>query len=191
MTENCRLRLWRTAPSPLRTVLASCGMLLAVLSMAGCGGTTKLNLAPVSGIVLYDGQPVVGAVVEFIQTGSPVRSVAITDDQGAFTLTSLKPGDGALVGINQVTVTKRTKSEHPAATAPSAPIESISDPHERRLASMNSSVAAKSAAAAVNTPNGKRPRDLLPAKYAAAKTSGLEYEVVEGMENSFQIVLAD
>ena len=160
--------------------------------MAGCSGDDAPQLAPVSGIVLYNGQPVNGAVVEFVQPGAPLRSIGVTDDSGAFKITSMSPGDGAIVGMNKVTVIKRTKVNHPAAdSSPTVPLDSIADPNERRLASMKNSVAEKTAASEAVREQSKKPSDLLPPKFAKTETSGLEFDVQPNGPNEFQIVLSD
>lgn len=165
---------------------------LFVMSLSGCGEKGP-RIAPVSGVVLYDGKPVEGATVEFVVPGAPFRSVGSTDDDGAFEITSLKPGDGATVGTNKVTVTKRTKSTAgtPAAEPVIVDLESISDPEERRMAASKNSVIQKTAAHESGAATQQRPRDLLPAKYAKVETSGLEFEVEAGQANEFQIVLSD
>lgn len=167
---------------------------LAWVLVSGCGGgSSGPELAPVKGIVLYDGQPVEGCVVEFLKAGSPTRSMGFTDESGQFELTSFAPGDGAPVGTNQVIVFKRTKPTHTASVTPEAvSLETISDPNERRLASMTNSVDQKLAAASLATGKGaQKQRDLLPPKYADAGTSDLEFEVTSGGPNDFQIVLTD
>lgn len=161
--------------------------------ICGCGGgSSRPTLAPVNGIVLYAGRPVEGAVVEFLQEKSPVRSMGYTDANGGFQLTSYVTRDGAPLGLNKVAVTKRTKVDHPGAAEPeTVPLESISDPHERRQASMKNSVEKKFAADPGGAGKNAKPRDLLPVKYAKTETSGLEFTVKAGADNMFQIVLTD
>lgn len=177
-----------TATSRLWLVLAG----FTAICMAGCSGDDGPQLAPVSGIVLYNGQPVNGAVVEFVQPGAPLRSIGYTDESGAFKITSMSPGDGAIVGVNKVTVIKRTRVDHPAADVLQAvPLDSIADPNERRLASMKNSVAEKTAANEAGRERSKKPSDLLPPKFAKTETSGLEFDVKPDGLNEFQIVLSD
>lgn len=85
-----------------RTVLY-CGLLVALLPLAGCTGSDRPDLVPVSGQVLIDGEPVADASLQFIPSGSrPAR--AKTDAQGNFTLTTFKDGDGCVPGTHQVVV---------------------------------------------------------------------------------------
>jgi hypothetical protein len=73
-----------------------------VLSATGCGGQ---KLIPVKGIVSYDGKPLANASVTF-NTQEPRGRDAhgSTDANGAFHLSTFKPGDGALRGTYKVTV---------------------------------------------------------------------------------------
>lgn len=59
---------------------------------------------PVTGEVLYDGQPVEGASVVFTSDGPPAHGT--TDAQGKFTLRTFAAGDGATLGEHRVTITK-------------------------------------------------------------------------------------
>jgi hypothetical protein len=88
---------------PMRLVV---GVIL--LSILGCGGSQKL--APVSGKVTLDGKPLANALVSFQPIaekasleGAPGSS-GKTNDQGEFTLMSIKGGNGAWVGKHRVFV---------------------------------------------------------------------------------------
>lgn len=76
-----------------------------VCALAVCVGCDRgPRLVPVSGVVLLDGQPVANAAVLFIPAeGRPAEGT--TDAEGKFTLQTFQPGDGALVGTHDVTVT--------------------------------------------------------------------------------------
>ena len=79
-------------------------MLLGVcLIVVGCGGAEGPTLVPVSGKVLLDGEPVAGALVQFIPSSGPL-SGGQTNDQGEFTLTGPGNRPGAIVGSYIVTV---------------------------------------------------------------------------------------
>lgn len=167
-----------------------CPLLLTAVIGSGCGGPLRPKLAPVSGIVLYNGKAIEGAVVEFVREKLPVRSMGSTDDSGQFALTTFAPGDGAPIGEYQVTVTKRTLAEESEEDLIITPPEDIKDSaakaelwNQRMARTVDTKVAAQAAA--------KKARNLLPAKYADPKTSGLEFEVKDGVPNEFQIVLTD
>jgi hypothetical protein len=79
--------------------------------LVGCGGPEAPEaVQAVKGQVIYRGQPAVGAIVVFHKvgadpnTGQPSGKVL---DDGTFTLTSYRPGDGAAEGEYRVTVSWR------------------------------------------------------------------------------------
>ena len=74
---------------------------LALVGMTGCGNP---GMAKVSGTVTWRGTPVPDAVVQFLPTSKPGAG-GRTDAEGRFSLTTLKPGDGAYVGQGRVTIT--------------------------------------------------------------------------------------
>ena len=76
--------------------------------LAGCGQESASGVHPVRGRVLYNGRPAANAQVTFHPLGDTkrdtVRAVGTADEQGYFSLTSFKDGDGAAAGEYQVTV---------------------------------------------------------------------------------------
>jgi hypothetical protein len=73
---------------------------LAGLLAAGCGGP---KIAPVRGRVTVNGQPVPDGKIRFIpEHGRPAIGSIAAD--GTYTLTTNKPGDGALVGTHRVSI---------------------------------------------------------------------------------------
>ena len=82
-------------------------------ALAGCGNPA--GLFPVSGKVLYRGEPTAGAVVYFhrqAKPGDPSRPIpyGIVEDDGRFELTSDDLGNGALPGSYVVLVEWRDNS---------------------------------------------------------------------------------
>lgn len=76
------------------------GWLLATL-VTGCGGGPEL--VPVTGKVMYNGQPLPFGVVMFQpNAGQPAQGEIQPD--GTFTLSSFKPDDGAVIGTHRVSV---------------------------------------------------------------------------------------
>ena len=71
-----------------------------VLLLAGCGGP---RLGKVSGRVTIGGQPVAEGVILFHPEAGPAAVGAIRPD-GTYELTTLKPGDGAVVGTHRVAI---------------------------------------------------------------------------------------
>jgi hypothetical protein len=86
--------------------LCVCGLLVA----SGCGSSSKYKLAPVSGTVSLDGQPLSGAAVNFQPSASGDSanvgpgSNAITDDAGHFELNTIHDKVGAVVGSHRVRI---------------------------------------------------------------------------------------
>jgi hypothetical protein len=73
---------------------------LSCVLLAGCGGP---RLGTVSGRVTVGGEPVTSGVVMFQPDDGPAAVGAIGPD-ATYTLTTRKPGDGALVGRHRVTI---------------------------------------------------------------------------------------
>lgn len=71
---------------------------------AGCGGgTDNPPTHQVSGVVLYNGEPLSNVGVTFYP--SEGRSAAgKTDSQGKFSLTTFEPNDGAIAGEHKVAI---------------------------------------------------------------------------------------
>jgi hypothetical protein len=75
--------------------------------MVGCGGGSDFAVAPVSGQVTLDGQPLPKAIVTFVPTeGGAERpsSVGETDSQGNFTLWTTTGEVGAIPGTHKVMI---------------------------------------------------------------------------------------
>lgn len=91
-----------------------------VLAVCGCGGGSELNLAPVKGKVLLDGQPLAGVSVSFIPdtakgTTGP-QSGGTTNDQGEFTLSAPDGGEGAVVGFHLILVSPPFREDQGSST---------------------------------------------------------------------------
>jgi hypothetical protein len=97
------------APCESRT--ASLLLAFGVLALVGCG--TDLPLAPVSGTVTFEGQPLAGASITTqpigVDSDSPGSgSFGQTDDQGRFELELVKPAvKGAIIGEHRVIITPK------------------------------------------------------------------------------------
>lgn len=92
--------------SRLSTLFAAGGLLLVCL---GCGDRGK-PLAPVSGVVTFDGKPLAGGIVNFqpvAAAGSNIAgkgSAATCDDQGRYHMTTVDGQPGAVVGEHRVRI---------------------------------------------------------------------------------------
>jgi len=125
---------------------------LLALAAAGCG-KAKPATAPVTGRVLLDGKPVAGAAVMLEPVGGGVPARGSTGADGSFTLSTFGRDDGALVGRHRVSVSKFV-------------VEGVA--------------ANELGLEAAPGPPGLQPKAALPARYADAKTSGLEATVEAG-----------
>lgn len=77
---------------------------VSIFSLAGCGGADLPELGEVTGTVTLNGQPVEGALVEFIpDSGRP--SSGVTDAEGVYTLTYTAEASGAVTGTHTVNIT--------------------------------------------------------------------------------------
>jgi hypothetical protein len=91
----------RNSLRALRFCVSSLG--LWALTFAGCN-RSGLNLAPVSGVVRYNGAPVAHAGVMFVPETGPY-AIGTTDAEGRFTLKTANH-EGAIVGSHKVAISK-------------------------------------------------------------------------------------
>jgi hypothetical protein len=91
-----------------RLFLAACtGILIGTIGVAAGCNRRDLDLAPVEGLVLFDGAPVADAAVVFapVDAEKTLPAVGSTDAEGKFTLiTANRPG--AIVGNHRVAISK-------------------------------------------------------------------------------------
>jgi len=97
------------------SLATACGVIL--LAMIGCSPAT---MAQVSGTVTSKGKPVPDAVVQFVAQNSP-GAVGRTDAAGQFSLSTLKPGDGAFFGMFQVKIEPFLPGADPDNPSPPPP----------------------------------------------------------------------
>jgi hypothetical protein len=142
-------------------------LLVALVAWVNGCGADERGMAPVSGTVRYNGQPLAKAYVVFAPEEQGARSATgSTDENGHYRLTSFAPDDGARVGKHRVIVG--------AVSGPEMPDNPDLMPE-------------------VNGQPGKQqPSKLLtPARYNSYDTSGLTAEVVAGKKNVFDFDLTD
>ncbi len=150
----------------MRILPATLAVMLVVL--AGCQSRptdpNRPKTVPVSGTVTYKGQPVEGATITFVSTAGKRGAVATTDAAGHFTMTTFEPKDGAIPGTYQVSIQKTVLEGAPAEEATGKGGEE---------------------------PPAGVAKDLLPAKYKNAATSGLTVEIKEGGTKDLKFELTD
>jgi hypothetical protein len=83
-----------------------------VLLASGCG-ESRGDLAPVTGHVQLDGQPLSGALVQFVPLeGTGVVSTGRTDDSGNYEMMATRTAMGASRGENEVRITTFEIEDH-------------------------------------------------------------------------------
>lgn len=89
--------------------------------VSGCTKKSELKLVPVRGKVLWNGEPLEGAHVNFYSDGKNL-ALAVTDEFGEFELET-RERKGAVVGKHRVAITKHEPPvDVPATNAPSGPM---------------------------------------------------------------------
>ena len=97
-------------------------LLAALVWVSGCGESGVAPTVKATGIVTYKGQGLSGVNVTF--TPDKGRSATgTTDPAGKFTLSTFKPGDGAVEGLHKVTITPTAGSEPMPGTPEAAKAE--------------------------------------------------------------------
>src|SRR5262245_13521483 len=91
-------------------------LLLAVLVQAGCG-SANMKVAPVSGTVTLDGNPLKKASVTFLPRAGGRPSFGVTNDQGRYILEYSMQELGAEVGACTVNITTRNTGDDSGAKA--------------------------------------------------------------------------
>lgn len=149
-----------------KKIVVALVMVGSSLALAGCGGPARPAMAPASGTVMFQGKPLEGADVVFMNEASPRNASGKTDAQGKFRLTTYDSFDGAILGEYRVTVAKTQVNE--------AMTGNVDDPSAGYGAAMNAAASGQ-----VETKNE------LPAKFANVETSGLTAKVTKEGPNEF------
>jgi len=86
---------------PVLTQLCLCSLLLTGL-LTGCGGSSEVSIAPVTGTVTLNGEPLPNAYVFFtpLELGRP--SMGVTNEQGIYELAYRGNESGAVIGPHRV-----------------------------------------------------------------------------------------
>jgi hypothetical protein len=158
------------------------GMLLVIplTFSAGCGNSGVPNPVPVTGKILYKGQPVEDARVTFHWTGGPGGRSATgkTDAQGNFQLTTAATNDGAVPGDYIITV----KKLDPGAAQADTKVDPGAGTYGADYGAMMSAAATGSGSKAPQSTG-------IPPKYGNPGESDIQRSVVAGQSNDFTIDL--
>lgn len=133
-----------------------------LLAAASCADSKLPTRALVTGIVTYNGQPLLSADVTFLPESGAQAATGRTDAEGRYALGTFAIGDGAVLGKHRITV---------LAFGPDRPL---------RPGETGSGIPGELT----------RGDPLIPTKYFAPETSGLVREVVAG-KNEFDLQLVD
>lgn len=141
----------------LTTCLALSGWALLgtmLTGLVGCGSggdewtAKRPKVYAASGVVMLDGKPLEGAVVQYMSQSHDLAAAGTTDAAGKYSLTTFEANDGAVEGPHKVVVKKTAYEEKKTK---------YDSPEERSVALM--------------------PKELLPARYANSTTTPLEVTV--------------
>jgi hypothetical protein len=91
-------------PQGWQTLCRVCFVVLLVAALFPSGCNRGPKTAPVRGRVTYEGKPVPNGAVAFIPEGGTTATGEIGPD-GAYTLTTFRKGDGAVLGAHKVVIT--------------------------------------------------------------------------------------
>lgn len=147
--------------------------LAGAVVLCGCGSSNSppAPVYPVTGVVTYNGSPVVGADITFFNRDAGRSSFGRTNEKGEYQLTTFSSNDGAVEGKSVVTI---MKFETPPPTQV-IPVESAEyEPPGLGQSSMP-----------------PRPKSSFPEKYGDAETSGLVAVVNADASNQVDFNLTD
>jgi hypothetical protein len=127
---------------------------------------------------MYKGKPIEGASVAFWAEGSPRAATGVTDAEGKFQLSMFGANDGAVPGVNKITV---SKVEAPAGGPTTTPEAALDDP-----TALTNMYTATMADAKKNAP-----KFIIPQKYGDLSSSPLKETVADSGDNTFVLQLTD
>lgn len=155
----------------LYTHLMLAVMLLAPIGLIGCGDKgagagSRATVYKTKGKVTYLGNPLIDAAVSFSPQGKQPAAVGRTNDNGEFTLTTYRAGDGAAEGEYKVMITMTVTT--PASTEiahGTDPTKSYGESHSGK--------------------KGKTTGNVLPAIFSDAANTPLSEKVEANGKNEF------
>lgn len=150
----------------------------ALTTLSGCGPGHGLNLAKVSGKVIYKGQPVKNGTVFFVPdeakgTVGPPAVGSITSD-GSYIMSTDSAGDGVIVGHHKVGIT----GIEPVSAAGQEEVDPEKDAGGYMKAKSKTARAGRGAATKkgeelFTDKGGKKFRFVVPMKYSRPEESGI------------------
>lgn len=145
----------------------------AGLLVVGCGEATQPPEAvfPVTGVITFQGAPVVGADVTFHNEDKKRSAFGRTNDKGEYKLTTFSANDGAVEGRAVLTIVK-----HEEATAPT----NVADTESAEYMPPEMMPPVKP----------KKVKPILPPRYSSTSTSGLMANVTKEGPNELNFDLS-
>ena len=164
----------------------------ALITLSGCGPANGLNLAKVSGKVIYKGQPVKNGTVFFMPDESkgtigPPAVGSITPD-GSYVMSTESAGDGVIVGHHKVGIT----GVEPASVSNQEEHDPEKDAGGYMKAKSKEAAQARKGAGKkeeelFTDKGGKKFRFVVPKKYANPEESGIIIKVERSQTVNFDI----
>ena len=159
--------------------LAKTFLIFSIVSALGCGSSNPKTVK-VSGKVLHGGKPVVHATVSYLPAGGGGRPASgITDESGAYQLTTFTANDGALPGKYAITV---NPAKNPVATG-AVDVTKMATA-EDYAAAMGKGVDPTRVAT-----SGKEDESEVPLMYRTGSTSPLMKDVSSQGPNQFDLLV--
>ncbi len=149
--------------APAARLLAAC-----LLVAPGCSDDGLGKRYQVTGTVTYNGKPLERGQVNFLSTTPEGRPASGDIEAGRYRLTTQTSGDGAMPGKYRVTIVAMDVDLTKAIEKQQGGM-----PHQQDIIKAN-----------------RKAKRMIPAKYEAPETSGLEREVKE-QSNTFDFPLTD
>jgi hypothetical protein len=150
----------------------------ALASVSGCGAANGLNLAKVSGKVMYKGEPVKNGTVFFMPdeakgTIGPPAVGSITSN-GSYVMSTESAGDGVIVGHHKVGIT----GVEPAPVSSQAEYDPEEDPGGYMKAKSKAAAQARKGGSTkteelFTDKGGKKFRYIVPMKFSRPEESGI------------------
>ncbi len=167
--------------SNMRSLLWMLAVSVSFIFGCGSGDSGFPPTYPVTGTVTLNGKAVDGATVTFFLTEGKGSAVGSTGADGKYSLSTFRPGDGAVAGQYKVSIAKYSTA------VPSNP----TTPPQGQIASgdIDASNYAPPSTSAGKTSGSSGAKNSLPAKYANADFSGLRAAVSEKGKNEFNFDL--
>jgi len=162
--------------TPARQILINSAV-VGILGVLGCSDDGLGKRYPVSGTVTYKGEPLKEGSIVFAPTAPNGRGATGTIVDGAYSLTTQEPGDGAFPGSYKVTINDKKVDE-----------AKVSADSEKLAA--KAGVKATMPDPAVIARQRKVAKSGIPVKYLSQDASGLTAEV-KAESNSFDFPLVD